>query len=303
MKYRFYTTDVFTSRIFGGNPLAVLPEAQGLNEAQMQAVASEFNLSETAFVLPPEAEGQTFRVRFFTPGHELPFAGHPTIGTALVLAWTGAIPLRGNGADVVFGEGVGPVPVHIEAKGGKAVSAQLTAAKLPEFGPETPDVAELAAMLSLEPGDILDNAADRPTAVSCGTPFVVVPVTGLDALGRARLDPTAWQNTLADFWAPDVYLISQTGQGEVRARMFAPGMNIAEDPATGAAASALAGYLARQTERRDGTESWTIHQGVEMGRPSLLNLEGEFAGGRLTAVRLSGGAVPVASGEIEVPEV
>jgi trans-2,3-dihydro-3-hydroxyanthranilate isomerase len=302
MRYRYLTADVFTDRPFGGNPLAVFPDARGISPQRMQQVARELNLSETVFVLPPEDPGHTRRLRIFTPGVELPFAGHPTVGTALILAWLGEIPLAGEEARIVFEEGVGPVPVTIRAAEGKAAFAQLSAAQLPEFGP-APAVPELAEMLSLDPGDIL-SGDEAPQAVSCGVPFLFIPLRDRNALRRARLRPDRWENLLASSWAPHVYLFTrdhELPETDYRVRMFAPAMGIPEDPATGGAAAAFGGYLGSRSAG-DGTLRWTLEQGFEMGRPSLLHLEVDRAGGVITAVRVGGGAVLVADGGMEIPE-
>lgn len=303
MRYRFLTADVFTDRIFGGNPLAVFPEAKGIDGDTMQATAKELNLSETVFVLPPERSEHTRKLRIFTPGAELPFAGHPTVGTAFVLAAIGAVPLSGRETRIVFEEGVGPVPVVIRAEDGKPVFAQLSAAKMPEVGPGPPSSEELAGMLSLEPADIRD-ARLSPRAVSCGVPFLFVPVRDREALGRAAIDPAAWKSVLADYWAPHVYVLTEDPElsgSDVRARMFAPAMGIAEDPATGAAATALAGYLGQDDEVSDGTLRWVVEQGFEMGRPSLLEVEADKKGGKIVAIRVGGGSVLVSEGEMELP--
>lgn len=308
MKYTFYTTDVFTDRIFGGNQLAVLPDARGLSLEQMQAIAAEFNYAESTFVLPPEDEGQTFRLRIFTPHHEMEFAGHPTVGSALVLAWIGKVPIEGTETEVVFSENVGPIPVRIEAEGGRAVRAELSA-RLPEFGPEPPPVGEIAALLGLAEADIVvgsEGQEDRPMAVSCGAPYLIVTVGSLAALERIEIDPSAWKRSFTGCWADAVYAICRETApeepGDFRARMFTPGIHD-EDAATGSAAAALAGYLSRLTDLADGTERWVIHQGVEMGRPSRLDIALDMSGGALTAIRVAGRAVPVASGEIEVPDL
>ena len=169
-QYRYYTADIFTASLFGGNQLAVLPDARGLTTAQMQAITREFNYSESTFVLPPDDARHARRVRIFTPGREVPFAGHPTVGTAFVLATIGDIPLSGSVTRAVFEEGVGPVSVAIHASAGRPTFCQLSVAKLPEVGPPLPDRAELAAMLSLNVSDLLDGLY-HPQAVSCGLEF------------------------------------------------------------------------------------------------------------------------------------
>jgi trans-2,3-dihydro-3-hydroxyanthranilate isomerase len=303
-RYSFYTADVFSDRIFGGNPLAVFPRAEGLNSQQMQKIAAEFNLSETAFVLPPQTPAGTRRLRIFTPIKELPFAGHPTIGTACVLAAIGEIPVQGEGAAIVLEEGVGAVPVKISAVAGEPVKAELTAPQMPEFGPEPPAITDLAAILSLDPVDILDGQLS-PQAASCGVPFLFIPLRDRSALGRIRLVRELWQQLLADYWASSLYAFTPDAESsncDFRGRMFAPGLGIAEDPATGSAAAALAGYLALREQQENGTQEWAIEQGIEMGRPSWLRLGAEKQEGKICAIRVGGSSVLVSEGIITVPD-
>lgn len=303
MRYRFYTADVFTDRVFGGNPLAVFPDSGGLDTRQMQRVAREFNLSETVFVAPPENPENTRRLRIFTPSAELPFAGHPTIGTAFVLASIGAVAVEGEVTRIVFEEGVGPVPVSIRSFNGKPVFAQLSSAKLPEFGPEPPALAEVAAVLSLDASDLVEKGP-APRAVSCGVPFLFVPVRDRGAMGRVRLDHGTWERVLSSFWAPHLYVVTldtERPDSDLHARMFAPALGIAEDPATGAAAAALAGYLGGPETIGTGTLRWVVEQGFEMGRPSMLEVEADKVDGEITAVRVGGAAVLVSEGEMEIP--
>ena len=300
--YAFHTLDVFTDRIFGGNPLAVFPDGADLETAQLQAIAREFNLSETVFVLPAEQPDHAGRLRIFTPGTELPFAGHPTIGTAHLLAAIGKIPLEGPETQIVLEEGVGPVAVTIRASDGRPNFVQLSPARMPEFGPTPPSTDDLADVLSLVKTDITHEPP--PAAVSCGVPFLFVMLRTLDALARAQIRHATWQKILAAYWAPQLYLLapenseSKTGY---RARMFAPAMGIAEDPATGAAASALPGYLAPSPGKARGTYCWTVRQGVEMRRPSRLDVEADLSDGKVIAVRVGGRSVLVSHGEMQVP--
>jgi trans-2,3-dihydro-3-hydroxyanthranilate isomerase len=269
----------------------------------MQRIAREFNLSETAFVFPPQDPQHTRRVRIFTPGAELPFAGHPTVGTACVLALSGELPFEGDQAQVIFEEGVGPVSVAIQKHAGQPIFAQLSAAKLPEFGPPPPPDPDLAAMLSLDPSDLLQGDY-APQAVSCGIPFLFVPLQNRDALRRARLNAERWEKLLARYWTHEVFLFTfDTGveSTDLRARMFAPAVGVSEDPATGAAATALAGYLGVRHATRDGTLRWVVEQGVEMGRPSTLYVEADKTGGEITAIRVGGFSVLVSEGWMEVP--
>jgi trans-2,3-dihydro-3-hydroxyanthranilate isomerase len=304
MRYRFLTLDVFTDRIFGGNPLAVVPAAAGLDPARMQKIARELNLSETAFVFPPRDPAHTRHVRFFTPGMELPFAGHPTVGTAFALVATGEVALRDGAAAIVFEEEIGPIAVTVAGTASGPVAARFAAAMLPARGPEPPPVEELARLLSIAPTDVLTGGGDAPAAWTSGVPFLFVPLKTREAIARARLDLGVWRNTIAGYWAPHVYLFTyetESPGAQVHARMFAPAMRIEEDPATGAAATAIAGYLGARDGGADGTRHWRIEQGIEMGRPSLIEVEADTKQGALTAVRVGGPAVLVSEGTIEVP--
>jgi len=300
MRYRFVTADVFTDRTFGGNPLAVLPDAGGLADGQMQAIAREFNLSETVFVLPPDEPAHTRKLRIFTPAQEVPFAGHPTVGSALVLAAIGALDLAGETTRITFEERAGPVPVTIRSAGGRAVFAQLTAPQAPEVRP-APEPAALAAMLSLAPAD-LRTAAGLPEIASCGLPFLIVELRDAAALARARLDHAIWRELLAGASTKEVYLVTRDAgaDADFQVRMFAPAAGVAEDPGTGSAAAALGGWLGLREAPADGTQRYVIAQGIEMGRPSRLEIEIEKRAGQVTAVRVGGGAVLVSEGTIEV---
>src|SRR5436309_2830886 len=205
MKHRYLTADVFTSRAFGGNPLAVFPDAREIPAELMQPIAREFNYSETTFVLPPDDPSHTAKVRIFTPGGELQFAGHPTVGTAHVLASIGIVKVTGDETRIVLEEGVGPVPVMIRAKAGRPEFAQLTAAKVPETGPPPPPRDTLAAMLSLKPGDVLDGDM-KATALSCGTPFLFVPVRDRAAVARARIKIDLWESALDGYVTNAVFV-------------------------------------------------------------------------------------------------
>ena len=218
--YRYLTADVFTGIRFGGNPLAVLPNADGLTSAQMLAITREFNYSESTFVFPAADAAHSRRVRIFTPRGEIPFAGHPTVGTAFVLASIGDILLAGAETRIVFEENVGPVPVLIRAKDGKPVFCQLTAAKLPEIGHALPSPAELARVLSLDEADILVGEYG-PQVVSTGLAFAFVPLRDRGAVRRARLRVDAWEELMS---GTDVFLFAMDAEEpghHVRAR--APG--------------------------------------------------------------------------------
>lgn len=302
MRARFVTVDVFTDRRFAGNPLAVFPDASGIDPVLMPAIAREFNLSETVFVLPPDDPRHTRRARIFTPGSELPFAGHPTVGTGWLLAHLGLVPLTGDRTDLVLEEGVGPVRVTVFADNGRPVRSELGVAKLPEKGPAPAGVADLAAMLSLEASD-LAGAPHASEAWSCGTPFLFVPLRDRAAVGRARLRADVWDRVAAAGGAAGVFVFAADPEldgSDLRARMFAPNLGVGEDPATGSAVSALGGYLAERDGTRDGTRRWVIEQGFEMGRPSLLELSVDRKAGGITDVRVGGPTVFVSEGEIEL---
>jgi trans-2,3-dihydro-3-hydroxyanthranilate isomerase len=204
---------------------------------------------------------------------------------------------------MVFEEGVGPVPVTVRAAGGEPAFARLSVARLPEFGPPPPAAAEIARVLSLDVADLADGGAEI-RAASCGMPFLFVPVRDRAALARARVNRVAWEGVLAGYWAPDVSVLALDPErpgSDLRARVFAPRLGIEEDPATGAAAAALGGYLGARAAR-DGTLRWVVEQGFEMGRPSIIEVEADREGGAITAVRVGGASVMVGEGRIEVPD-
>ena len=289
MRRRFATLDVFTDRRFAGNPLAVVLDAEELDAAVMQAIAREFNHPETVFVFAPADPAHRARVRIFTPARELPFAGHPTVGTAVLLG------ARDGGRDLVLEEGIGAVRCTLESMRGGGGSARFTIPQLPtEVGP-TADVAAIAAALSLVPEDIGEG---RPARWSAGIPLTFVPIVSLAAIARCHPDPAKFDAAFGAGAAVYVFCNETAEAGHhFHARMFAPGMGVPEDPATGSAAAAFAGVLARRLS--DGTHTITIEQGYEMGRPSLIHLTAEVAAGRLVSASVGGDAVIVTEGTIE----
>ncbi len=292
-QFRYYTCDVFTNRAFGGNPLAVLTDARQLDDGTMQDIAREFNFSETAFVFPPSDPPHTARLRIFTPGGELPFAGHPTIGAAFVLSSIGAIP---SASQVVFEEGIGPIHVHIDRSGGQVVLCTLTAAQAPRKVATINQRVRLAAMLGLHAGDI----DARAEVWSCGVPFTVVPLATVEALQRARLDRDRWSRLLGGHEGRKVYPIARLDDATWRVRMFAPSLGVPEDPATGAAAAALAGWLAAQRPEGSGTRRWRILQGEDIGRPSEIMLEADVKDGVANTVRVGGRCVMMTEGTLRL---
>ena len=304
MKHRFYTLDVFTDHVFGGNQLAVFPDAAAVPPERMQAIAREFNYSETVFVLPPENPAHARKLRIFTPGAELPFAGHPTIGTAHLLAATGIVPVTEGDNAFVLEELVGPIPISVRVTGGQVRFAQLTTARLPERMARTAETPVIAAALSLTADDFLADGVG-PATYSAGVPFLFARLRDVAAVGRAKLDHTAWDNGLTPLGINEIFFFADGGElpgSDVHARMFAPGFGITEDPATGGAVAALAGYLVALQKPSSGTAKWTVEQGVEMGRPSVLHLEADVSDGGLTAVRVGGQSVVISEGMMEVPE-
>jgi trans-2,3-dihydro-3-hydroxyanthranilate isomerase len=278
----------------------VLPEATGLSDRQMQQIAMEFGFSESTFVFPPEA-GNTRRVRIFTPTKEVPFAGHPNIGTAFVLATAGALGTIASPFTVTFEEQAGLVPVSIHHRDGN-LWCELKAPGRLMLG-QTISVDNLAAAVSLQPEDVL-SANHPPLVASVGLPFIVAELRNLAALGRARpsMDRFAALEVLGV--PPDVHLYVKPARTralpELRARMFAPGDRVPEDPATGSANCALAGLLSHLDPAKDGNFSFRISQGVEMGRPSVLEARTEKHGGEVVGVWIGGTSVMVSEGWIEV---
>jgi trans-2,3-dihydro-3-hydroxyanthranilate isomerase len=291
MRRRFATLDVFTDRRFAGNPLAVVLDPQGLEDDAMQAIAREFGHPETVFVFAPADSGHRARLRIFAPARELPFAGHPTVGTAVLLALCDG---AGAGSDFVLEEGIGPVRCTLEAVGADRGSARFALPQLPAQTGMAPDAAAAAAGLALAPGDI----DGRPVRWSAGNPLVFVPIRGLAAMARCRPDPANFEAAFGAGGAVYAFC-KETAEPEhhFHARMFAPGLGVAEDPATGSAAAAFAGLIAPQLA--DGEHAIVIEQGYEMGRPSLMRLTAAVRAGKLNSAAIGGDAVVVTEGTIE----
>lgn len=295
----FYTLDVFTTRQFGGNPLAVFPAAPELPDETMLAIARELHLSETVFVRPASLPGASHRLRIFTPGGELPFAGHPTVGSAQLLFELGLVPVdREGGARFGFEEGVGLVPIEVVRSADGRLFTWLTAARVPAEGPAPPSAEVLAAALGIPRAEIVERGDLRPRIFSAGVPFTFIPLPEAATLGCIQLDLARWRAGVAESPAPKLYAFHLEPETRtVRARMFAPSVGIAEDAATGGAAAALAGFLWELTRE---AARWTISQGVEMGRPSTLHLEVHSEAGRLSLVRVGGTAVRVSEGVLQL---
>ncbi len=299
MRYRYFLCDVFTDTPFGGNPLAVLPDARGLSDRRMQQIAREFNFSESTFVLPAEA-GHTRRVRIFTPTMEVPFAGHPNVGTAFALASAGELGPLDSPVRAIFEEKAGLVEVTIERREGGIVWCEIAAPERLSLGAEV-DAAAVAAAVSLSPGEFVTRP-HPPRVASVGLPFLLAEVASRDALSRARSNEAGLDALVARGVTPDIHLWFRSGdEFDIRARMFAPRDLVPEDPATGSANGALGAMLSQGDARADGAWRWRIAQGVEMGRPSVLEVRTEKRGGVVISTRIGGASVLIGEGWIEVP--
>ena len=298
MRFKYYTCDVFTNTRFGGNPLAVLPDAQGLTTEQMQLIAREFNYSESTFVLPAE-HGNSRQVRIFTRQQELPFAGHPNVGTAFTLATIGELGDFDDSLEVVFEEKAGLVPVSIRKDASGAIFSELKAPEALSLG-EPMEVELIARALGLTPQDI-DTTIHPPQVASVGLPFIITQLKDRSILERVRPDTNVHLEIEAMGVRPNFHTyIHSDDDVDIRARMFAPLGGTIEDPATGSANCGLAGLLAHYQPSESGDFAWSIAQGVEMGRPSLLKARAAKQEGDVSGVWIGGNSVMITEGTIEV---
>jgi trans-2,3-dihydro-3-hydroxyanthranilate isomerase len=307
-RYAYHTVDVFTETRFGGNPLAVILDARGLDDLAMLQITREFNYSETTFVLPPEDPANTAHVRIFTPTGEVPFAGHPNVGTGYVLARQGEVFGRPVGETLRFEEGAGLVVVEPATTDGRVTGGRITAPQSPTVGREF-EPAAIARCLGLQPEHIV-TTHHQPVRASVGLPFTMVEIDSRDALARATpdareteaLDWRSGPDACGEAFAPGFYVYARDANdpSRISARMFSPLEIPVEDPATGSAAGALAGLLARLSGERNGRLAWSITQGVDMGRPSTIEVAATIEDGAISAVTISGMCIPVMTGEIEV---
>jgi trans-2,3-dihydro-3-hydroxyanthranilate isomerase len=299
MKLDFITVDVFTDRQFGGNPLAVVPDARGLTSGQMQAIAAEFNLSETTFVLPPQDAANTAQVRIFTPRAELPFAGHPNIGTAFVLAGAATSAARpATGDTMIFEEKAGLVRIDLLREGSAVTGARLAAPQALSVG-ENIASEIVASACSIAETDI-DTRAHQPCVASCGIPLVFAAVTSRAALAATQPRTEIFAEHVPTTLATGIHLYVEaaTPVADIEARMFAPLYGVTEDPATGSANVALIALLATLRAELDLRLERRISQGVDMGRPSLLIASAEKRAGKVIAAHIGGSCVAVMSGVI-----
>lgn len=299
MKLPFATLDVFTNQRFAGNPLAVVLDADALDDETMQAIAREFGYPETAFLLKPAAAGSTARVRIFTPGTELAFAGHPTVGAALILGLTG----HGDAGAIVLEEKIGTIQCTVTTEGTDRGHARFIVPDLPRGGGAAASRAAIAAALGLSMNDIGSEQFAAPARWSVSSTFTFVPLRNLDMVRRCHINEAAWDQAFELGGQSSAYVFcSETvdAGNHYHARMFAPRLGVAEDAATGSAAAAFAGLCARTLPLAEGENRFVIEQGYEMGRPSLIELTLLIRGGKHRYSHIGGPAVVVAEGVIEV---
>jgi trans-2,3-dihydro-3-hydroxyanthranilate isomerase len=299
MRRAYYTLDVFSAEPLAGNPLAVVLDSQGLDGARMQKIAREFNLAETVFVSNPRDAANTAALRIFTPARELPFAGHPTVGTAILLAHLRAKELlKTEDLRVVLEEKIGEVVCIARHRQGQAMAAYFHLPRLPELLGEAPDVASLARDLGIAP-EAIGFDAHEPVVMGAGTPNLFVPVKNRDVIARLKPDSKHW----GENGGPCLYIYTREvadAGSHFHARMFAAGWGVYEDPATGSAASAFAGVLMAFEPPGDGEHMYVIEQGYEMGRPSQISLALNVEHGRLVDATVGGSARIVCQGFIEI---
>jgi trans-2,3-dihydro-3-hydroxyanthranilate isomerase len=299
MRRAFYTLDVFTDTPLAGNPLAVVIDSEGLDGERMQKIAREFNLAETVFVFEPKDPVNTAALRIFTPGRELPFAGHPTVGTAVLIAHLRARELlKAEDIRIVLEERVGEVVCIARHRQDQAMAAYFNLPRLPERLGDAPSSASLAGDLGLDVKDIGFDAHE-PSRIGAGTANLFVPLKNLAAMAKARPERRAW----GENGGPCLYLYTREVMHKgsaFHARMFAAGWGIYEDPATGSAAAAFAGVLMAYDKPADGEHVLTIEQGVEMGRPSFIALGLNVEDGALRGATIGGSAVIVSEGTIDL---
>ena len=302
MERRYTTVDVFTERMFGGNPLAVVLDALELSAAQMQSIAAEFNYAESTFVLPPRDPKHTAQVRIFTPRSEVPFAGHPNVGTAFVLARALAAAGKALPDRFEFEEGAGLVPVRILREGNEVVGAELTAPEPLSRGAKV--TAQIAAACLSLPATEISSAVHAPQVVSVGLPFLVAEVVTRAALARSRPDLGAHEKFLPGIGVDAIFAYvrdpDDAGTGVLHARMYAPLDGIPEDPATGSATASTLALLTDLEQAADIERRWRVHQGDDMGRPSILLGATAKRGGALQSVRVGGRCAPVMQGSMDI---
>ena len=296
MKYTFHIVDVFSSTPFGGNQLAILPDADGISTEGMQKIAREFNFGETTFVLPKNDPASTCRVRIFTPRTELDFAGHPTVGTACAVVMKQRVRLT-DPIRLILEENVGPVTVDVAQRNGEFHGTLTLSGKI-DAPTRAPSPTDLAAILSVEPAEV-----SHVFFAGVGVPFCFAQLNSNEAVDRAAINRAAWAATLSRAWSPHIFFFAGDLRdgGKLYARMWAPALGVEEDPATGSACAALVGAMASKPEFGGTAYRLSIQQGVSMGRPSEIEAEARKSGAVVTSVSVGGATAYIASGEIDVP--
>ncbi|MCK4856432.1 MAG: PhzF family phenazine biosynthesis protein [candidate division Zixibacteria bacterium] len=300
-KLQYHLVDVFTDRAFAGNQLAVFLDGADISDELMRKLAGELSLAETTFVLPSTKKECDFHVRIFTTTTEIPFAGHPTLGTAFVLAHEGKVKLSGSEQVVSFEEGVGIIPVHLEIVNGQAVTIRMKQ-PLPKFGSEFTNRFQLAELLSID-SEAIDHKHPAQV-VGCGVPFLFIPLKNLDVIRNVKLRLDVWDRFLRSSEAPCVVVFTAEtvhDNSTVHCRMFAPGLGVMEDAATGSANGPLGCYLVKHDiVSCDDKVDIISEQGYEMGRPSIINIEIKTREGEINSVVVGGKCVYIGQGYIEV---
>jgi trans-2,3-dihydro-3-hydroxyanthranilate isomerase len=303
MALTYHVLDVFTERAFGGNPLAVVLDADKLSSSEMQKVAGEFNLSETVFVLTPVSRGHTARIRIFTPSRELAFAGHPTIGTAVLLAELRTSLVNGESdAIIALEEEIGSVRVGVRMRAGGATFGEFDAPKVTSAPEALSEPEEISAAVGLIPTEIgFEN--HKPALLKSSNTFAFMPVSNLEAMSKVKVTPQHWVRAFTDRGVHGVFLYTRQclrAQSAFHVRMFAPDLGVPEDPATGSACASFAYIINQFDALPDGTHKRAIEQGIEMGRPSSITLTMTASRGKLETVRIGGYAVRVAEGILKI---
>jgi trans-2,3-dihydro-3-hydroxyanthranilate isomerase len=296
MKYTFHIVDVFSSTPFGGNQLAILPDAAGISTEGMQKIAREFNFGETTFVLPRNDPANTCRVRIFSPRTELDFAGHPSVGTACALVMKQHVR-RSDPIRLILEENIGPVTVDVTQRNG-GFHGTLTLSGNIEAPTDAPSPTDLAAVLSIEPSEV-----SQSFFAGVGVPMCFAQLSSNEAVDRATINRAAWTATLSRAWSPHLFFFAGNLRdgGSLYARMWAPALGVEEDNATGSACAALVGAMASKHDFDRTTYRLSIQQGVLMGRRSEMEAQARQSGGVVTSVSVGGATAYIASGEIDVP--
>ncbi|MGZ8916279.1 MAG: PhzF family phenazine biosynthesis protein [Methylobacter sp.] len=305
MKYNYYIADVFTKQIFSGAQIAVFPNAEGLSQQQMQLVARELNLSETVFVFHPDKQNTNRVMRIFSPQSEIDFAGHPIIATAYVLAHCGDIQLNGAITPMVFEQNTGPVNVNISAEDGKPSFVQFTRKVSSIIDRFTPSDEELASFLSIQPSEF-DHKKYSARLVSCGVPYLIVPVWRYESVRTAKFNYAAWSQSIAPQTAAQEILLfspkTPYADADFNARLLGPRIGIHDDPPVGSAMPAFASYLCSFEFMQKGTYTFTVDRGEQSNRRSVLNLEMDHKGESMLTIRVGGAAVMVVEGVMDIQD-